>query len=52
MDFVLFLVLIGYIIYNGLQVNKMMNGKRFESGFVLFFFACFIDGWNWAKTKF
>jgi len=52
MGFILFVLFIVCCLYNGLQVIKAINGKRFEKPGILFFFACFIDGWNWAKTKF
>ena len=43
MDFVLFLVFAAIIVYNGFQVVMAMNGKRYESELVLFFFAFAID---------
>ena len=49
MDFVLFIVIAGIMLYNVLQVLKAGNGKRFEPMPILFFFAAFIDLYHLIK---
>jgi len=42
---------LAYILYNGAQVVKAINGIRYEKPSILFFFACFIDLFLWIKKK-
>lgn len=51
MDFVLFLVFLAYLTYNGFQVVAASNGKRFEHPAMLLFFGVFIDLYDLVKSK-
>ena len=42
---------LAYILYNGAQVVKAINGIRYEKPSILFFFACFIDLYRLITKK-
>jgi hypothetical protein len=49
MNFVLFVLIVGIMTYNFIQVLRASNGKRSESEFLLLFCAAFIDIYHLFK---
>jgi hypothetical protein len=52
MNFILFVLIVGIMAYNFIQVLRADNGKRFESDFLLLFCAAFIDVYHLVKKIF